>query len=165
MIGSGGRLRRRLRALLQLSDPPWRIALALAVGVFIGCTPFWFVQTLLALLVAAVFRLSKAATVTGAWFNLPWFAPIVYGAALKIGTLVVPGHEAAAAEALTRLLAQPDAFHWRDAVVLLRGTSFTLLVGTTIVGLVAATLTYVVALRILTRRAGTTARRHDRRRA
>ena len=161
MIGARGKLRRRLRALLQLSDPPWRIALALAVGVFIGCTPFWFVQTLLALLVAAVFRLSKAATVTGAWLNLPWFAPIVYGAALKVGTLVVPGHEAAAAEALARLLAQPDAFHWREASVLLRGTSFTLLAGTTIVGLAAATVTYVVALRILTRQARTKADRHD----
>ena len=163
MIGRRGTLRRRLRALLQLSDPPWRIALALAIGVFIGCTPFWFVQTLLALLVAAVFRLSKAATVTGAWFNLPWFAPIVYGAALKVGTLVVPGHEAAAAEALTRLLAQPDAFHWREALVLLRGTSLTLLVGTTIVGIGAAAVTYVVALRILTRHGRRDAERQNRR--
>ena len=162
MIG-GGTLRGRLRALLQLSDPPWRIALALAVGVFIGCTPFWFIQTLLALIVAAVFRLSKAATVTGAWFNLPWFAPIVYGAALKVGTLVVPGQEAAAAEALTLLLAQPDAFHWREALLLLRGTSFTLLVGTTIVGLGAAAVTYVVALRILTRHGRRDAERQNRR--
>jgi len=162
MIG-GGTLRGRLRALLQLSDPPWRIALALAVGVFIGCTPFWFIQTLLALIVAAVFRLSKAATVTGAWFNLPWFAPLVYSAALKVGTLVVPGQEAAAAEALTRLLAQPDAFHWREALLLLRGTSFTLLVGTTIVGLGAAAVTYVVALRILTRHGRRDAERQNRR--
>lgn len=145
------RLRRRLHTLLHLDDPPWRIALALAVGVFIGCTPFWFFQTMLALAVAALFRLNKAATVTGAWLNLPWFAPFVYGAALKIGTLIVPGHEAAAAQAVGRLLDGHEPLDWREALAMLRGTSVALLVGTTIVGAVAAGLTYVVAVRMIAR--------------
>ena len=161
MLGPAG-LRRRLHALLHLDDPPWRIALALAVGVFIGCTPFWFFQTLLALAIAALFRLNKAATVTGAWLNLPWFAPFIYGAALKIGTLMVPGHDAAATEAVTRLLAGHEPLDWREALEMLRGTSITLLAGTTIVGAVAATVTYVVAVRLIARRSANRARAGER---
>ena len=54
------RLRRafvaRLGAVLRLDDPPWRVALALAIGVFISCTPFWGLQTVLSLAVATIFR-------------------------------------------------------------------------------------------------------------
>lgn len=148
------RLRDRLRALLQLEDPPWRIALALALGVFIGCTPFWFFQTALALLLATILRLNRLATVTGAWLNVPWAAPFVYGAALKIGTLIVPGQDAMAAETVRRLLAGHQPFDWEEALAILRQTSVPLLVGTTLVGLAAAAVTYVVALRVLGRRRG-----------
>ena len=30
-------------------------------------------------------------TILGTWLNVPWFAPFVYGAAIKIGLLVAPG--------------------------------------------------------------------------
>jgi uncharacterized protein (DUF2062 family) len=149
-------LRDRLRALLQLDDPPWRIALALALGVFIGCTPFWFFQTLLALALATILRLNRVATITGAWLNLPWVAPFVYGAAFRIGTLIVPGQDAAAAETVSRLLAGPDAFDWEEAIGILRATSIALLAGTTIVGLAAAAVTYVIALGLI----GARRRRH-----
>jgi uncharacterized protein (DUF2062 family) len=162
MMPGIGRLRRRLHALLHLDDPPWRIALALAVGVFIGCTPFWFFQTVLALAVATICRLNKAATVTGAWLNLPWFAPFVYGAALKVGTLLVPGHEAAAAEAVGRLLEGHEPLDWREALEMLRGTSVALLVGTTLVGAAAAGITYLVAVRLIARRATRRAGRDGR---
>jgi uncharacterized protein (DUF2062 family) len=142
-------LSRRLGALLQLDDPPWRIALALAVGVFISFTPFYFFQTLLALLVSTIFRLSKVATVAGAWLNLPWFAPLVYAAALRIGTLIVPETEAVTREALTILLRHGGSRSWDSVRELISSVSVALLVGTTILGLVAAALTYVVALRII----------------
>jgi uncharacterized protein (DUF2062 family) len=142
-------VRSRLRVLLHLDDPPWRIALALAVGVFIGCTPFWFFQTLLALGVAQVLHLNRAATVTGVWLNLPWFAPFVYGAALRVGTWLIPGEDAAAADALKRFLAGPDSISWDQVVVTLQRVSGALLVGTTVVGVVAAVVTYVVAVRLI----------------
>ena len=59
----------RLGAVLRLDDPPWRVALALAVGVFISCTPFYGLQTVLSLAVATIFRLNRAVTVTGAWWR------------------------------------------------------------------------------------------------
>jgi len=80
----------RLSAVLRLDDPPWRVALALAVGVFISCTPFYVFRRSCSLAVAAIFRLNKAVTVTGTWLNLPWFTPLVYGFALRIGAFVLP---------------------------------------------------------------------------
>jgi uncharacterized protein (DUF2062 family) len=156
----------RLGALLQLDDSPWRTALALAVGVFLSFTPFWGFQTLLALLLATAFRLNRAVTVTGTWLNLPWFAPFVYAGALQLGGALI-GADSLPVRALAAFVVNPASMAWRDALVLLRETSLALLVGTTIVGLVAAALTYVIAVRLIAsrRRRHEAVSRSDRRRA
>ena len=118
----------RLGALFQLDDAPWRTALALAVGVFLSFTPFWGFQTLLALLLATIFRLNRAVTVTGTWLNLPWFAPFVYAGAVKLGALMLPDLSG------------------------LAGLSAYLLVGSTTLGLAAGLLTWVVAFSLMRRR-------------
>jgi uncharacterized protein (DUF2062 family) len=130
-------LRERALALLHLDDPPWRVALALAIGVFISFTPFLGFQTLLALLVGTVFRLNAAVVVTGTWLNLPWFMPFVYAGALQLGAVLLPE---------LRSLAD-----W----------SLALLIGSTLLGLGAAVLTYVIALGVMRRRGR---RRESRRR-
>jgi uncharacterized protein (DUF2062 family) len=160
-------LRARLRALLHLDDPPPRIALALAVGVFVGCTPLWGVQTLLSLAIAIVFRLNRAATVTGTWLNLPWFAPLVYGAALKVGTLVLPDPSGVRDAWLAALTVNPNAFGWRDLLMAAREISGALVIGTAVVGAAAAAVTYFVALVIISqrRRAHDTSRGPSRRAA
>jgi uncharacterized protein len=152
MTWSPARLAGQFRELLHLDDPPRRLALALAVGVFISCTPFWGLQTVLAIVVAAVLRLNRAATILGMWLNLPWFAPFVYGAAIKIGLVVAPGLREADAASLDLLLRDPGALSWATVWSWLRGSSLPLLVGSTIVGLAAALATYVVALTALARR-------------
>ena len=121
---------------------------------FIGCTPLWFFQTILALAVAAVFRLNKAATVTGAWLNLPWFAPFVYGVAIKIGVVLAPGLTEADTASIDTLLRDPRALSWSTVWSWLRGSSLPLLVGSTVVGTVAAVATYAIAFAALTRRRG-----------
>lgn len=146
---TGRQLAARLRALLHLDDPPRRIALALAVGVFISCTPLLGLQTLLAILVAIVFRLNRAATVTGVWINLPWFAPIVYGAALKVGGLLVPDPDGIRDAWLAYVLEHPGRLSWPDVVALLHEVSLPLLVGTVVIGAAAGLLTYVVALKVI----------------
>ena len=142
----------RLRAVLRLDDPPSRIALALAVGVFISCTPFYGLQTLLSLGVATVFRLNKAATVTGTWLNLPWFAPFVYGLALHVGGLIVPDPRGVDAAAVAELLRTSSSLSATNVIQLLRDVSVALLIGTSIVGAVAGVATYVVAFVLLRRR-------------
>ena len=115
----------RLAALLPHDESPWRVALALAVGVFISFTPLWGVQTLLALLVATLTRLNRAVTVAGTWINLPWFAPFIYAGAVKLGAWLLPDLSG------------------------LAGVSAWLLLGTTALGAAAAVLTWVVAFAVI----------------
>ena len=143
-----------LGRLLHLDDPPPRIAAALALGVFVSCTPFWGLQTIISLVLASVLRLNRAALLTGTWLNLPWVAPFVYGAAIKIGGLLMPdpgGHREAW---LAYLLEHPSSLSWHDALSLTQELSVALLVGTTMVGLVAALATYFIALAVLSTRGG-----------
>jgi UTP--glucose-1-phosphate uridylyltransferase len=142
----------RFRAALHLNDPPWRLALSLAVGVFISFTPFYGLQTLLAVGLAMVLRLNRAATVAGTWLNLPWFAPLVYAGALRVGTLVVPDREGIRGAWLAQLLSQPGSVSWRDLPVLLDHVSLPLLVGTSVLGGAAGILTYVVSFHLISRR-------------
>jgi uncharacterized protein (DUF2062 family) len=142
----------RFRAALHLADPPWRLALSLAVGVFISFTPFYGLQTLLAIGTAVVLRLNRAATVTGTWLNLPWFAPLVYAGALRLGTLVIPDPQGIRGAWLAQILSEPGSLSWRDLPVLLDHVSLPLLVGTSLLGGVAGIVTYVVSFRLITRR-------------
>jgi uncharacterized protein len=141
----------RLGAVLRLDDPPWRVALALAVGVFISCTPFWGLQTVLSLAIATIFRMNRAVMVTGAWLNLPWFAPVVYGFALRVGALVLPDLHGADVAEIVELLRTSSALSAADMLDLLRSVSLALLIGTAAVGTVAGALTYVGAFVFLRR--------------
>ena len=155
-VAAMSRIRRafvaRLGAVLRLDDPPWRVALALAVGVFISCTPFYGLQTLLSLAVATIFRLNRAVTITGAWLNLPWFAPIVYGFALRIGALVLPDLHGADVAEIAELLQAAPALSMADMLDLFRSVSLALLIGTAAVGIVAGAFTYITAFVLLRRR-------------
>lgn len=157
MLLSWKNLRARLLAVLHLDDAPWKIALGLAVGVFISCTPFYGLHTVMALLAAFCLRLNRASTITGAWLNLPWFAPFVYGLSLKVGEFILSGGQGLKAlrgKGLFELAAliQPllsldklDEGFLASSKLLFRA-AMPLLVGTTVVGLVAAVATYFVAL-------------------
>ena len=155
-VAAMSRIRRafvaRLGAVLRLDDPPWRVALALAVGVFISCTPFYGLQTLLSLAVATIFRLNRAVTITGAWLNLPWFAPIVYGFALRIGAFVLPDLHGADVAEIAELLQAAPALSMADMLDLFRTVSLALLIGTAAVGIVAGAFTYITAFVLLRRR-------------
>ena len=120
--------RARLAAVYHPDESPRKTALALAIGVFLSFTPFWGFQTLLALLLATVFKLNRAVTVTGTWLNLPWFAPFIYAGAVKLGALMLPDLSG------------------------LAGLSAYLLVGSTTLGLAAGLLTWIVAYTLIRRR-------------
>jgi len=144
-------LARRLQAALRLDDPPHRIALALAVGVFVSCTPFWGFQTILAVLIAMLLRLNRAATVAGAWLNLPWFAPFVYAASIKVGEALLPAGRAVATP-LMDLVRQPGGLSWPSILDWLHGVSIALLLGSVVIGVAAGAVTYLVAFGLIARR-------------
>ena len=154
MVLSWRRFREKVTAVLHLDEEPSRLAAGMATGVFIGVTPFYGLHTLLALAVAYVFRLNKAATITGAWLNLPWFAPFVYAFCLRLGEAVLTGDWSSFSPASIHGLAAYLRVSPRETAGtlyqmvwdMLFVASMPLFVGTTLVGLVLAVAAYFITL-------------------
>ncbi len=71
--------RAAFRRLLAIDDPPERTALAFSVGVFIAFSPLLGLHTILATLVAFLFRFNKVAIYLGTYVNNPFLTlvPII----------------------------------------------------------------------------------------
>ncbi len=82
--------RAAFRRLLALDDPPERTALAFALGVFIAFSPFLGLHTILATLIAFLFRFNKLAIYTGTFLNNPFLTlvPITL-ASYSLGALLL----------------------------------------------------------------------------
>jgi uncharacterized protein (DUF2062 family) len=82
--------RASFRRLLAIDDPPERTALAFSVGVFIAFSPFLGLHTILATLLAFLFRFNKIAIYTGTFVNNPFLTlvPIIL-ASYAVGALVL----------------------------------------------------------------------------
>jgi hypothetical protein len=71
-------VRKWLQSLLHIHDSPRRTAAAYAVGVFFSFSPVLGLHTVLALLVAFLFKLNRVAVILGVCTNLPWFIAPYY---------------------------------------------------------------------------------------
>ena len=84
------RVRQWAQVLLHLQDTPHRIALAFAIGVWIGFFPILGIHTGMALGVAFAFRLSRAAVLIGAWGPVnPWTLAPIYTAGTFFGCFLL----------------------------------------------------------------------------
>ncbi len=75
--------------ILKSNDPPAKKALSIALGVFIGISPFWGFHTILVLSLAVLLRLNKAISFAFSHISFPPFIPFVIYASLKVGSLFV----------------------------------------------------------------------------
>jgi uncharacterized protein (DUF2062 family) len=67
-----------IRRLLAIDDPPERTALAFAIGVFITFSPLIGLHTIIATVIAFLFRFNKIAIYTGTYINNPFsLVPII----------------------------------------------------------------------------------------
>jgi len=83
------RLKNHLERLLHTHDTEERTSVAFAMGVFFGFSPFLGLHTLLALIVAFVFRLNRVAAVVGVYINTPWTMVPVAIASTSLGYRVL----------------------------------------------------------------------------
>lgn len=77
--------RDRLRAILTLKDSPHRLAMAFAVGVFIGMSPLLGLHTVIGIVFAWVFRLNRLVTITGVFITNPWTIVPIYTFCIWVG--------------------------------------------------------------------------------
>ena len=82
--------RAAFRRLLAIDDPPERTALAFSIGVFIAFSPFLGLHTILATIIAFIFRFNKVAIYTGTFLNNPplTLVPIII-ASYAVGALLM----------------------------------------------------------------------------
>jgi len=126
--------KKRFKAILSLDSHPGHISAGFAVGVFISFTPFFGMHTAMAVVAAFVFRLNKLTCITGAWVNTPLTVIPVLGISYKLGRVL--------------LGRSPQELHikhelsWQYALKLLDKHGTALLIGTSILGFLAAVAGY-----------------------
>jgi uncharacterized protein (DUF2062 family) len=67
-------------------------ALSIALGVFVGLTPFWGFQTVIVLFLATYFKLNKMLSYMSTHISFPPFIPFVIMISLYIGSFFVSGN-------------------------------------------------------------------------
>ena len=64
--------RDKFRSIFQIKEPPHRIALSFALGVFMGMSPLLGLHYIGGVLLAMLFRLNKLVAIIGISVNNPW---------------------------------------------------------------------------------------------
>lgn len=138
MIG-WGKIRGKIQEAIAADSDERSLAAGFAVGVFFSFTPLVTLHMVLALSVALVFRFNKVATIAGAWVNNPYTMPFVFYGCFSLGEWVLG------------IQVPPPSFESYTLETVLKAAvpyAAPLFLGTTIVGLAAAALGYVVVYRI-----------------
>ena len=144
--------RSAFRRLLALDDPPERTALAFAVGVFIAFSPFLGLHTILATLVAFLFRFNKIAIYTGTFVNNPFLTlvPITL-ASYGLGARLL-GRPARLPRGGLALLKEPHpltAGYWHELFTHGWDVLLPFAVGGTLLSFVCSLAAYPVTLHLL----------------
>ena len=145
-------LRSSFRRLLALDDPPERTALAFSVGVFIAFSPLLGLHTILATLLAFLFRFNKVAIYAGTFVNNPvlTLVPIIFlsyavGAALTGRPLALPAEG-------VELLRHPHVLtapYWRELWARFWDLALPFALGGAVLSVVCSLAAYPVTLKLL----------------
>ena len=138
------KIREQFRSLWNSHTSPRKLALALAVGVFLGASPLWGLHTLLAVAVCFLAGLNKPATIFGTLVSNPLLAPFLIFFSLATGSWVLYGR--AAHLSLQEIKVHFQSPDWQD---LLNEYLLPYCVGSVIVGLALALVTFWVTLWIV----------------
>lgn len=128
---------------IRLRGSPKEIALGLALGLFIGMSPFFGLHILIAAVFAAVFRWSKISAILGVNITNAFTAPFIYPLTYWIGSQ------------LTGLSSGSDinvAFTVDGMILLVKQSPRILLsmtAGGAVLGIPIAVLGYILALRLI----------------
>lgn len=141
MLPGWRKLRDKLEEAFSGETDAKALAAGFAVGVFFSFTPLVSLHTVLALMVAFLFRLSKIAAAAGVWVNNPYTMPFVFYGCFRLGEWLLGRNVPLACDRWTL-----------DAFLKVAGPCIApLMLGTTIVGLLAAVAAYFIVYGIAVR--------------
>lgn len=78
-----------LEDILESGDSNFKKSAAIALGIFIGISPFWGFQTVLLLFFATIFKLNKVIAYMASNVSFPPFIPFIIYGSLKMGSFFV----------------------------------------------------------------------------
>ena len=130
--------KKRFKEILSLDSHPGHISAGFAVGVFVSFTPFFGFHTVMAIAAAFIFRLNKITCITGSWINTPLTVIPVLGLSYKLGRVLrgLPSQEL-----------QAQGLEWQY----LKGHATSILLGSSIIGFVAAIVAYFLCYYLVIR--------------
>ncbi|MBI4042343.1 MAG: DUF2062 domain-containing protein [Deltaproteobacteria bacterium] len=133
-------IKRQLRyfyyRFIRMRSTPDEVARGMAVGIFVGMTPTFPFQTILALLLAMWLRESKIAAALGVWITNPFTSVPIFAFNYKVGRLFVSAPAVAfKAEHLTSM---------ENLVKLGLDYFLVLMLGSIIVGVFSAIIAYFI---------------------
>jgi uncharacterized protein (DUF2062 family) len=137
-------IRTQAERLMAEGTSPTRLGVAVGVGVFFACTPFYGFQLWIALAVAWVLRLNKVAVAIGTQFSIPPLIPFIVFASAWTGERLLYGRS---------LTLSFDQLRGRDLRTLAAEFGLSWTVGGAVVGLVAGTVIGAIVAMVAARRA------------
>jgi uncharacterized protein (DUF2062 family) len=144
--------REAFRRLLAVDDPPERTALAFSVGIFIAFSPFLGLHTIMATLIAFLFRFNKIAIYTGTFVNNPFLTLVpIIAASYALGALLL-GRPLNLPPEGWRLLRHPHLLataYWRQLFTHLWDIVLPFSLGGMTLSIVCSLAAYPVTLKLL----------------
>ncbi len=145
----------KIIALAREKTPPWRIALGMALGIFIGLLPIMGIQMAVVSMFAIPMRANLKAAIAGVWISNPiTFIPMYYGC-YRFGLLFVPSTKISW-ERFSGVMTDASAWNWSEvteSVMRLLAIGGEILVplwtGSAILGTFFGVLTYIVTFRFV----------------
>lgn len=123
----------------QLKGDPNYIASGMSIGIFIGITPTFPFHTVLALMLAYIFKASKAAAAIGVWIGNPLTIPFIYIGSYKTGSLILGSSLPFDAKYIT----------FTELTKLGLNATLALVTGGVIIGIVPAVAAYFITRRLI----------------
>jgi hypothetical protein len=140
-----------IRGAMLLQDTPHRIALGVACGVF--CSPLpMFGQMFLGMVLSRIFGGNVFASLPWTWISNPFSTPFIWYGCYRLGMVITPGNwPDFSFERLNKIVEQISALSISDGFAsgyaILVDIFIPLLIGSMVVGLIGAVISYFIAVR------------------
>jgi len=137
-------LKERFREIIKLDDPPHKLALAVAIGVFIAFSPWLGLHILSCIFFAWIFRVSKFVVLTTTFVNNPWTMVPIYAFNLWFGVRLTGGEVTIPEIAWSEI-------GFRELFTVMKPFLWPFIAGSLVVGAIAGMLSYVFFLSVVKR--------------
>lgn len=138
-IGFLRQMKLALVRFVRLRGQPEEVAKGIALGIFIGMTPTFGIQMVIAIFFAYLLKENRLAAILGVWVTNPATAPVIYAIEYEIGRILLGMKRA-------RL---PEEFSFGAFAHLGYDIIMPMWVGSLVAGVLCACLAYVVTLRLV----------------